>query len=954
MENMYLKRIESKGFKSFAEKTVIEFKQGITAVVGPNGSGKSNISDAIKWVLGEQSSKSLRGDKMADVIFSGTTERAPLNVAEVTIVLDNEDRSLPVDYEEVSITRRLFRSGESQYFINKQKVRLKDIRDMILDSGVGADSLSIISQDKVRAVVEAKSDERRAIIEEAAGVLKYKNRKKETVRNLENTETNLERAYDILGELEHQYTHLEKQAVVAKEYLDVKNQLEGIEIALYARDIELALKQIRDIDKNMQEMTIQMVNYENMQRKNNEKISEFNQLKRELDVQIRDLQEELMNINSKISFIEGQRKALMGNNEQGDFDAIFKENLKHINDKQQQLETIDKRIKDNNQLVSDTRRELTAKQNQYYTKNSQRQGLKSKIELLNDFSNSYYGGVKNVLQASSNRVLKGIEGTVDSLINTDEKYINAIEMAMQSAMQHIVVNQVSDAKRAIEYLKNGKLGRATFLPIESMKHRFVDNKTLYTLSHSTGFIDVAVNLIDYDPKFESVMSNLLGNVIICDHLDNATEIARQINNAYRIITLDGDVIHVGGSMTGGRQEKRTPSLLQQRLQLEEAQHELQSIEELLPQLEVEIRHIEQEMRKLDDHLYQDRMDHTRLTEYLRSKSQVMDQIKDSMEQDDMKAMYEEKEKITEDLRKLRAKNSENIEAMEHLERENSEITKFLKNTTHEVHQLDVEKNRLDVRYNGYLDFLINEYQMTFDHAKERYQLEMDYEIAKIRVKNLRRHLDGLGNVNLNAIEEFREVKERYETLKENYDDLIIAKENILSSIKELDEVMIERFKTTFNQVNTQFGMVFKELFRGGHAELILEDETDLLNTGIEIIAQPPGTRLNNANLLSGGQKTLTSISLLFAILRVKVMPFVILDECEAALDEANVGRYAEYLHRFSKHSQFIVITHRKGTMEKADTLYGVTMQESGITTIVSVRFEDTDQYIDQAVSEQVS
>ncbi|MDF2699040.1 MAG: chromosome segregation protein [Haloplasmataceae bacterium] len=945
---MFLKRIEAIGFKSFAEKTIIEFQKGITAVVGPNGSGKSNISDAIKWVLGEQSSKSLRGDTMVDIIFNGTTERAPLNVAEVTIVLDNTDKALPVEYEEVSITRRLFRSGDSQYFLNKQKVRLKDIRDIILDSGIGSDSLSIISQDKVRAVIEAKSDERRAIIEEAAGVLKYKNRKKETIRNLENTQTNLQRAEDILSELETQYSSLETQCVVAKEYLGVKGQLESIEVALYVRDIEIALKRIKEIEKQMQEQSIQIITYEQMEVKNNQKIIDLNNIKNELDQEINNYQNQIIDVTSKISYIDGQRRALMGNNDASEFENIFRENLSELQKQDARFNNLKNSISDLQTKLGDSRSHLTKLQNNYYQKNSNRQTLQSKIQLLNDFSNSYYGGVKNVLSAANANTLHGIHGTVESLITTEEKYVNAIELALAASAQHIIVNTVNDAKSSIEYLKRGNLGRATFLPIEAMKPRNIDQRDLNNLFKQKGFINTAVNLIKFDSHYVKVMSNLLGNVLICDNLDDATYLSKTINNAYRIITLDGDVIHVGGSMTGGRQEKKTPGLLQQRLQLEEATLALSATEAELVDLEKDIKIVEVETRNYDTSLYSQRIESTRLEEYLRSKHEVIKQLQESLDADNMKDLFDTRDHLNKVLRDLRGKNIAYVEEIQHLERENMEIIRFVRNSTKELHEIDIEKNRIDVRYAGLMDFLTNEYHMTLDFAKTNYLLEMDYEIAKIRVKNLRKHIEGLGNVNVNAIEEFNKVKDRFETLKRNYDDLIKAKDDILSSIKELDEVMVERFKETFDKVNIEFTNVFRQLFNGGNAQLVLEDETDLLNTGIDIIAQPPGTKLNNANLLSGGQKTLTSISLLFAILRVRTVPFCILDECEAALDEANVVRYADYLQKFSDQSQFIVITHRKGTMEKADTLYGVTMQESGVTTIVSVRFEDTDHYIDKA------
>ncbi len=941
---MLLKRIEAIGFKSFAEKTIIEFQSGITGVVGPNGSGKSNISDAIKWVLGEQSSKSLRGDTMSDVIFNGTEDRAPLNVCEVTIVLDNSDKTLPIDYEEVSISRRLFRSGESNYFINKQKVRLKDIRDIILDSGIGSDSLAIISQDKVRAVIEAKSDERRAIIEEAAGVLKYKNRKKETVRNLEHTESNLQRAQDILSELEIQYQHLEKQAEVAKDYLEIKGQLQNIEVALYVRDIELALKRIKEIEKSMQEQSIQIINYEQMEVKNSEKINEINNLKESLDKEITEYQSLMLDITSKISYTEGQRRALIGNNEDNAIEDVFKENLKELQLQQERHHELKNSIDSLQESLSFKKSDLTKTKNIYYDKTSLKHAYISKIQVLNDFSNSYYGGVKNVLNANN---LRGIEGTVDSLINTEEKYINAIEIALGVATQHIVVDAVVDAKSAITYLKKGNLGRATFLPIEAMKSRLIDVNTVNSLRNFKGFIDLAVNLIQFDSKYQVVMQNLLGNVLICDTLDSATEISKRIHNRYRIITLDGDVIHVGGSMTGGRQEKRTPGLLQQRLTLEETSEKLNVLKKELGELVKKIDKIEEEVKQIDSSLYEKRIEYTRLEEYLRSKQLVLDQLKTSLDQENMQELFAKRNEINGYLRDLRAKNMEYVEQIQHLERENLEIGRFVRTTQKDFHEIDIEKNRIDVRYNNLIDFLIDEYHMTYDYAKDNFSLETDYEVAKIRVRNLRRHMDGLGNVNVNAIEEFDQIKERYITLKTNYDDLIKAKENILSSIKELDEVMVERFEDAFNKINIEFNKVFQQLFNGGRAELILTDETDLLNTGIDIIAQPPGTRLTNSNLLSGGQKTLTSISLLFAILRVKTVPFCILDECEAALDETNVLRYAEYLRTFSSQTQFIVITHRKGTMEQADILYGITMQERGITTIVSVRFEETDKYIDE-------
>ncbi|ERJ13438.1 AAA family ATPase [Haloplasma contractile] len=952
---MYLKRIEAIGFKSFAEKTIIEFEEGVTAIVGPNGSGKSNISDAIKWVLGEQSSKSLRGKVMSDVIFAGTTNRSPLNVAEITLVLDNTDQSLPVDYEEVAITRRLFRSGESQYLLNKQKVRLKDVRELIMDSGIGADSLSIISQDKVRHIVEAKPEERRVVIEEAAGVLKYKNRKKEAERNLEHTQSNLQRIDDIMHELESQKGPLEKQAKIAEEYLEKKSELEGIEVALYVKEIDQAVKRIKEIEKEIQENSIQVFNYEKMEKKNTEEIDVLSKEKNKLEEQISHYQDLAMEINSKISYIEGQRKALMGSSENDvddkeAFENRFKENLRQYEKQQEELRELQDDLPELINKRKEFQTQVSDLQEQLNRKNSECYGLESKIKVLNDFSNAYYKGVKSVVTAKERNQLKGIYGTVDSLINTEDSYVEAIELALQAAMQHIIVEQVADAKQAIKYLKQNNAGVATFLPLDVIKPRSVRSDVMKQIVSAPGFVDLAVNLITFDSKYQNVMENLLGNIIIADNIDNATKLSKLINNSYRIITLDGEIIHVGGSMTGGKTNRKRTGLLQQRLELEEAHQRLEQAKGDISPLKRQISEYANKFKELDELISKKRMNHARLEEYLRNKASTIKSLKLSMEQDNTKQMLEEREQYNEKIREIRKENVKLLETIKHYERENNEINRFIRNVNNELRNLDVEKNRIDVKYNNNLDFLQNEYRVTYEYAKNNYKLDMEFEIARIKSKKLRKYLDSLGPVNLAAVDEFKRVKDRYEKFKENHEDLVTARKNILSSISELDEVMIEKFKDTFDKVKDEFTEVFRTLFNGGSAELLLTDENDLLNTGVEIIARPPGTKLRNSSLLSGGQKTLTAISLLFAILRIRTVPFCVLDEVEAALDEANVNRYADYLVQFSKQTQFIVITHRKGTMEKADTLYGITMQESGVTTVVSVRFDETEEFIDENVA----
>lgn len=1185
---MFLKRLDIIGFKSFAEKISVDFVKGVTAVVGPNGSGKSNITDAIRWVLGEQSAKSLRGGKMEDVIFAGSDSKKKMNLAEVTLTLENDDHFLPIDYHEVSVTRRVYRSGESEFLINKQACRLKDIIDLFMDSGLGKEAFSIISQGKVEEILSSKAEERRSIFEEAAGVLKYKSRKKKAEAKLYETQDNLNRVEDIIHELEGQVEPLKVQASIAKDYLDKKAELENVEISLTAFDIEklnenwtalshtveeakdkeisssasiqakeAAITETRDkiqaLDESVDELQqILLVTSEELEklegrkevlkeRKKNatqnreqleEMIARFSDKRKELDerilLQIQAVEElsakvkdsklllkekqhslslysenieekiehvksdyfELLNdqaaIRNELQFIENQttqnvtkKKRLTDNNMQyiKERDVIKERRMKC----EARLSQIEEQI--NRQVVAYREAERNYENNKHaYAKKESGlyqayqfvQQAKSKKEMLEamqeDFS-GFYQGVKEVLKAKSR--LPGVHGAILELIDTEEAYETAIEIALGAAVQHVVTENENSARQAIQYLKQNSYGRATFLPLNVIKARHIAERDIQTAKESLSFIGVAVDLIDFDGLYRPVVQNLLGAVLVAKDLKGANELAKRLGQRYRIVTLQGDVVNPGGSMTGGAIKKKNTSLLSRNRELETLSARLHEMEEKTELLEKDLKELKnkvsEEEKQLDElrkngvlvrekqqelkgELYEIQIEEKNINRHLElydqekstlleeesekakrkeelqrqlsNLTEKMEQLDEQLEQLNLQkqAQTSNKDTISSEVTELKIQLAKAEQALSSEEtalkqfhsdrdeneqgyRQASEDLKFLtdemysessgeeklqeaatqkskdKNNTlalissrreqrmnlqaaldtkeaelkeekrlykqmsSSLRDQEVKLAKMEVELDNLLSFLREDYGLSFEAAKETYTLEMTPEEARKQVKLIKMAIDELGTVNLGSIEEFERVNERYQFLKVQKDDLLEAKETLFKVIEEMDEEMTKRFSQTFSDIRSHFETVFKALFGGGRAELKLTNPDDLLRSGVDIVAQPPGKKLQNLSLLSGGERALTAIALLFSILKVRPVPFCILDEVEAALDEANVFRFAQYLKKYSHETQFIVITHRKGTMEEADVLYGVTMQGSGVSKLVSVKLEETKELV---------
>ncbi|HLQ73913.1 MAG TPA: chromosome segregation protein SMC [Bacillota bacterium] len=1187
---MYLKRLESRGFKSFAERINIDFVRGVTAVVGPNGSGKSNITDAIRWVLGEQSARSLRGSKMEDIIFQGSDTRGALNVAEVVLVLDNKSNLLPVDYEEVSITRRVFRSGVSEFYINKQPCRLKDIIDLFMDSGLGREAFSIISQGRVEEILSSKAEERRVIFEEAAGVLKYKQRKRKAEFKLIETEENMNRVNDIVYEIEQQIDPLRDQAQIAKTYLEKKNELKEKEIAT-------SITQIDSFYQQWQTLLKEIDNEKLAERKAGEEINELaDDLKekrkqlQQTDETIEELQDELLSATKQLEQLEGEKNVhiertthVQENKEKLlarkevltkkilDINASIERQTNDTNDIQKQRDELKQTASDltykltsetddmaekiehlkadyievlneqaayrnekqsiNNQLqqfqhVSDNKTKkfstlieekqvlerevklLTEQEeeinhsfelmNEQLSESKQKRNehikdiqndreklsvghqqiakFRSRQELLQEMKDDFQGfyfGVKAVLQARKQKELSHIYGAVVELIDVPKQHILAIETVLGGQSQFIVTEDDASARNAIEWLKRNKKGRATFLPLQSIQPRYLQQSIKEKVENHAGFIGIASNLVAIDETYRKVVEHLMGHVIVARTLKDANEIAQLTGRRHRVVTLEGDVVNPGGTMAGGSKKQTNQSLFtrddelkQMTLKLKDMDKRATEFAQTIAEREKELVTLDDTISELEDNLvekqtlqqssglerqnaqmklesvntqlktYEDEQSQSAEDEQeLRRKKIKTDEKLLQLEKDSeqieatIKQLTDEEQKIRstadKDKDKLQAiniqlaetqeryRNERNIlhdmitekedlneelgsvkKEYEHIltaEKSEQTVSQYDDKITHKqemidqtsqtisnnrssrlqlmqkiedvemelkdrerlnatyiqhIQQKEVKANRLDVTVQNLLNYLQDEYTISFERAKQLYEQVEDIDAAKEAVKALKQSIEQLGDVNVGAIEEYDRLSERYEFLGKQKEDLTTAKEDLFSIIEEMDQVMKEQFGQTFKRIKDEFSNVFKELFGGGKAELRLTDPKDLLETGIEIIAQPPGKKLQQLGLLSGGERALTAIALLFSILRVRPVPFCVLDEVEAALDEANVVRFAKYVKMHSEETQFIVITHRKGTMEEADVLYGVTMEESGVSRLVSVQLEESKQLLE--------
>lgn len=1180
---MFLKRLEVIGFKSFADRIGIDFVPGVTAVVGPNGSGKSNVTDSIRWVLGEQSAKSLRGSKMEDVIFAGSDSRKPLNFAEVTLVLDNEDQQAPIPFTEISVTRRVYRSGDSEYLLNNQQCRLKDITDLFMDSGLGKEAFSIISQGRVDEILNSRPDDRRTIFEEAAGVLKYKNRKKKAEHKLVETDENLHRVLDILHELDSRLEPLQIQASSAKDYVRMTDELKESDIALTVNDLMFHAETLESINVEYQQLKSTEQEHAAEISKDEAKLDAIRLKLKEIDAVLDTAQEQLVEASSEVERWEG-RKALMKEKRSNaekqlhqlqqsllfaqeeehsltiseeekkaqftvkqkevqklkleikqleltlnssaseiekeidqskdlyidllNEEATIKNELKHIEQQlTQQLESAERMNDRSTEMVkkleeiTSVKMELEAelakvdaqltqkleqhelvqmklnktatsfeeKQKMLYQAYQHQQQLKSRKETLAeleaDFS-GFFQGVKEILLARERGELSGIEGAVAELIQVEGQYSKAIETALGAASQHIVTNTEADAQKAIGWLKAKRAGRATFLPKTVMKSRKLSISQFGSAADHPAFISLAVDLVDFDESNRTIAENLLGNVLVASNLEGASQIARSSGFRYRVVTIDGDIVNAGGSLTGGA-SKQQSSLFSRKAELDQLTGNLEKMENSIVQAEKSVAAEKEEVATLREKLEVLKLE----GEVLRKEEMTLraQLLEIGMEEKNLKAtvnvtsseqtsmtsrkttLLEQKEEATKRLEQLKLEleeinekvaqlselktksesekdslressaqkrselavvqeqvsqlqiataelalqrskahqqvtslsqeinwlqsednngpTDEEIEmtviewtakkealsakiqtnrnlrssqqqALTQLEEQLKELQRIHKGFLESLRTVEVKASRIEFEMNRLHTVLEEQYELEFEEAREQAIEIEDVDQVRRKVKLLKQSIEELGPVNLTAIEEYDRVLERHTFLTEQRNDLLEAQETLHEAIREMDEEMSIRFRESFTMIQTQFRHVFRELFGGGQADLVLLNPENILDTGIEIVAQPPGKKLQNLSLLSGGERALTAIALLFAILNTRPVPFVILDEVEAALDEANVQRYSDYLKKLSSETQFIVITHRKGTMEGADVLYGITMQESGVSKLVSVKLEE--------------
>lgn len=984
---MYLKQIIASGFKSFADKLDIKLNDKTTCIVGPNGSGKSNVVDAVRWVLGEQSVKSLRGEgSMSDVIFSGSKSRNPLNVASVELVFDNTDHFLNVPYTEISIKRRVYRSGENEYFLNGEKCRLKDLTNLLIDSGMGKESFNIISQGEVEKILSSSPLDRRTIFEEASSILKYKKRKEEALRKLDRTNSNLERVNDIINELEIQLSPLEEQSKKAQEYLENKKGLDQYEVALLAYDIEnlsQELKQVKEQKEKTDEKIITISNeaskYDTESLQDNNELEKLEKEKTSLNEKLLQLTEEVAKINGEIQLLKEQSKTTKEENELKEEirEALNKkyslesniEVLKEeLNKLSSSIEDYKNEIKEQEKILTTTKTRKSMLNNNYskldqtiISTNHKLSSLQNELDQNLDLPNS----VRSII---NNPNLSGIHNTISNVITIEDKYLNALNTAISSNKNFIITEDELSAKKAINYLKDNHLGRATFFPISVIKERYVDSDTLLKIKDNPDYIGVLSDLLTFNRKYESIIKNQFGIVLLSTDIDSATRLSRLTKNRYKIITLAGDVINPGGSMSGGSLYKSRSNITIKQ-EITNLKNKKESIEKELKDITNEINDISNNLTKIEEKIFELSKNKYNLEDAYNNKNNELKNkllkleniIKESNNLESIKnnslnekeqeliKLYHDKNSLKETIQVKITDLNKKIDLLKTKIEEKNATTKLNNSTLRGLEKdsknYEITINRLDIKIDNMLNILNSEYELTFEKAKADYELDIEPAEARSKVNIYRANIKRIGMVNIDSIEEFEQVNTRYKFLTKQKEDLLKAEDTLLEIMNEMDEVMKEEFKTTFDKIREEFKKVFKELFNGGSADLKLTNPDDLLATGVDIVASPPGKKLTTISLLSGGEKTLTAISLLFAILNVRAVPFCLFDEVEAALDEANVAQFGKYLDNYKNKTQFLIITHKKKTMEYANTLYGITMQESGVSKLVSVKLEDHEEVL---------
>lgn len=975
---MFLKSIKAQGFKSFADKLDLEINPGITGIVGPNGSGKSNIVDAVRWVLGEQSVKSLRGSSsMSDVIFNGSASRDAQKRAMVALTFDNTDHALNSEFQEIEIKRVVYKTGENEYYINNSRVRLKDINDLFIDSGAGASAFNIISQGNVTDIVNGKSSDRRVIFESAAGVLKYKKRKEESLKKLEKTEENLTRLDLVINELEKTVKPLEEQSKVAKKYLEIKDNLENIDIALMVSDItsinseyqklksssEILKEKLSTLSEATEDTKLDKLKLENIT----------------IEEKINKLREELTNIQNKINELESEKKITIerqkyevdkkaiDNNlfslkeQQLELEksiAIFKKDVEdiesNINEEKEKLEDVKNKI-----LVKKVKRSTTYNKLMEETKKIYL--WENKIAILENNINNYENtplAVKNIL---NNPRLKGIHNTIGKLIDCSDKYVIALDIAMGGASNYLVVDDETRAIEAIDYLKSQKLGRATFYPLNIIKPRYIEKDVIDSIRNINGFIGVLADLVEYDYKYKNVIDRELGAVLVVENARCLNIIAKLVDYKYKVVSLDGEISYPGGAVAGGTSkrvsminEKNELNKLKEEKEIlkinsESLSNELDKFDEELKDLEEKENVINKYIILLNDELFNKKTNLSRSTEQYKSISSELNGLNDLKENkldkhlvkllEDITNANKEKEIKMSDINKANKQKSEILDEINDLEHKQREANSNYNLVNNELKNNEIAMGKLEVKLDNLLGTLNDEYNLTYEYASVSYTLSMDAEIAREKVTSLKKELNKLGDVNIGSIKEYERLSTRYEFLTSQKSDLENSSQELKDIIHQMDDIMISKFRESFDKIKVEFAGIFKAMFKGGNGELRLSNPDDILETGVDIIAIPPGKKINSPVLLSGGEKALTAICLLFAILKVKPAPFVILDEAEAALDEVNVDMFGKYLEKNKLDTQFIVITHKKRMMEYCDSLYGITMQESGVSKIVSAKLE---------------
>lgn len=966
---MFLKRIELQGFKSFADKTVIQFDQDITGIVGPNGCGKSNVNDAIRWVLGEQSVKSLRsGTNMSDIIFSGSEYRKPVNMARVTLVFDNSTRVFDSDFDEIEITRQILRANnEASYFINKTPCRLKDINDLVMDTGLGKDSLSIITQGNISSFADAKPEDRRSLFEEAAGVAKYKKRKKVSLSKLEQTKENLDRLQDILDELERQIGPLEKQAKKAEKYISLREKLSKIEISVLVEDIDQYNEKINQINKELFDIQAMHTSENAELLKQETRLESIRKEMYALDKQINELQgkytkamEENYQLERRKIEQDEKRKYMLKvadkKARQKEIQAMLEEARFEYQDRHQRLMQTQQDLNNRRNIVNDLKTKISKARYESDQANNILTQLQNRRQVLENMMKQPFAhqqGVRSVMQAKN--FLSGVYGVVSELLIAHADKALAVNAALGGSIYQIITKNEADARNAISFLKRNRSGRATFLPLSVCHPRKMNEQVITIASTSPGFLGFASECVDCKEIFDPVKERLLGNVIVVDTLQNANETAKRLRYACKIVTLDGDIVHTGGSMTGGvTKNQSTPVTMRQELDTINSKIEGQKIKANSCLNETDI--LTQKLQKENDAIVTLQIELAKLENIYATKKAKYDSIlaeyqelgvdieeNAELAQDDlvvqMSKMHAVLDSLSLEIQSLRQSRFDKGNDAEQLENQIRLVRREMNSKQSQIHNYEMEIVKVKTQLENALNRLSTDYEMTYEYALTKKE-DVEIESAKEEVIQLRQAISRLGNINLDAPNEYKEVKERFDFMTSQKEDLEKASQQILAAIDEMDQTMISQFTEMFNKINAELDGVFKAMFGGGRASLSMVDPDDVLNTGIDIDVQPPGKMVKNIQTFSGGEKALIAISVLFAILKARTMPLCIFDEVEAALDQANVERFARYLSHYRGQSQFIAVTHRPGTMEQCDTLYGVTMQKDGVSKVLKVQLKD--------------